>query len=305
MVENMKQLILELIKSNMIIFEKIVSFDLSALEKTYCELIELQNYKFDNKYCIENHHCIHWILAKKINMDGFPDHINIAKYLYIVYLLMKHKIILDKSRDTYNFLSELIDKVVYVNVQPITNQKIESQYSNGLIFSEALKIYKKILPDVKITGGFTSLLFYPDESECELVKLMKELQKGDKSVVIYLRTHDRDITHCNAIVFNHGLNEWVRIEPLGIAFIEFNEKYSNYMSLDRHIEKYIPNYLSHNHYYYLPGPHRSGFGDYCVLYTLMLIEKYLKSNSIHKTIEYFLDHNKIKKKLVEYFSITD
>jgi hypothetical protein len=77
------------------------------------------------------------------------------------------------------------------------------------------------------------------------------------------------------------------------------------MSLDRHIEKYIPNYLSHNHYHYLPGPCRSSFGDYCVLYTLMLIEKYLKSNSIHKTIEYFLDHNKIKKKLVEYFSITD
>lgn len=239
-------------------------------------------------------------------------------YICLVYLIVKYNIKIE-SKD-YEQLKTLYYQTVsqnnqlYTFVEPENNSIIDinHRYSSGLRFDHFKKIITATLNDINLIvcdNWYIPLKDYGQE-ESDLIKTMKQYNSSNNTklswIIIYLRFQirkDSDSGHCNAIVYNPNLDEWIRIESHGVSLITEEESPICYHILDLHIKHHIKNYKSHNDYYYLPGIQR--LESACVFYTCILIEEYIRNNNIYEAIENLLFIDYARERLKYYILILD
>ena len=59
-------MLFQTIKNKINILSQILSLNDDIIKRNYCELVFLQNYKYDHSFDLKNHHVIYWLMTNFI-----------------------------------------------------------------------------------------------------------------------------------------------------------------------------------------------------------------------------------------------
>lgn len=303
-------------------------------KSTIISIVQYHNYLADNYLRLETEQYREWILIGYYNDETNTK--GMLFRIYLFYLIHKYDYYFKVTKLTSEIKRFLLDAIKNSKVKLIKREGVQLENQDGLWCRDIVRLldmYDVIYDDdiiIKMPNMFTpdkrskmDRLFIDDKHELlnipnityfmqattfdEVINKMSDAEdKCNDSYGLFRFSvvgSRPDRGHCNLFLYDYKINKWYRIEPAGTIMYGHSDDEINtyqYSEIDNKIRQLKSNYLSQNDYHYLPSMHYINPGPYCVYYSVMIVEEYVKCGNMIDAIEKVSSLDYINNKLKDY-----